>query len=308
MIFFKLCGKHKSRNESMVNAQTYTHSTTRSSLFPSLKNNSHNMNTNFNSKSIKMTYDLFLQALNLIAIKLHPDVPVKKAILLFKSQDLELEQSLKKPERGVTQLEELINYINSSDVKSVLFNFQSSLHSLFLCYADSNSLIDFQLFFAFYKDFSIFPDIANLIEIKKMFFILLQIQTEGLKPQNTINNCIKTSVLAKYKSSKYDTLMKFDYFLYSIAIASRFVKGRDHTNEYEKLLYLFSKMIISKGMINNPRQLMKSNSLNNVNKDMIEMISLVKEKYPNYFPQTDKINIMLNSNNAYDKLFEESND
>jgi hypothetical protein len=45
---------------------------------------------------------------------------------------------------------------------------------------ENHGFISFEQFFEFYKDFSIFPDIINLIQLKDIFFTLSELLVKEL--------------------------------------------------------------------------------------------------------------------------------
>jgi hypothetical protein len=67
--------------------------------------------------------------------------------------------------------------------------FLDELHDIILpyysCYMENHGFLSFEQFFEFYKDFSIFPDIINLIQLKNIFFTLSEILVKELHDKET---------------------------------------------------------------------------------------------------------------------------
>lgn len=115
----------------------------------------------------------------------------------------------------------------------------------------------------FCKDFSIFPDIVNLVQLKNIFFTL----ADFLKGQVETDSNFEAKLLFK-SSSKVDIRMSsdihtgakikdlickekclnFDLFIDSLALASLHTKTHEDLSEIEKIICLADKMAQSHGV------------------------------------------------------------
>ena len=121
----------------------------------------------------------------------------------------------------------------------------------------------------FYKHFSIFPQIINLVQVKNIFFsladILLQHYEQNCNSKFFINRGNEENFDSKSFSEKNSSLKKhlesqeiinFDLFLDSLAISSSLIKYTDYLEDHEKvfilinkILYLLEKMNKSEGVV-----------------------------------------------------------
>jgi hypothetical protein len=61
-------------------------------------------------------------------------------------------------------------------------------------YSNYNKFMTFDQFFDFYKNFSLFPDIINLIQLKNLFFTLAEVlNIEAAQMQK--NKCILVNLI-----------------------------------------------------------------------------------------------------------------
>jgi hypothetical protein len=74
-----------------------------------------------------------------------------------------------------------INNINKPEVKHFLEKFEPIMLPHYESYCDSAYKMSFDQFFEFYKDFSLFPDIINLVQLKNIFFTLSEFLNEKCK-------------------------------------------------------------------------------------------------------------------------------
>jgi hypothetical protein len=110
--------------------------------------------------------------------------------------------------------------------------------------------MNFSLFNEFYKDFNIFPDLINILQLKSLFYSLsckFNKQNENLNPQDLID-LKKNNFKIISKKSESDIVINFSYFLESISNIAGFMLLDEDINDEEKILYLLERMNKSKGL------------------------------------------------------------
>lgn len=113
----------------------------------------------------------------------------------------------------------------------------------YLNYCDKFELIDFEQFNQFFRDFDLFPNVLNLIQLKNIFFTLQELikyQIVNTKESN-LEAIYKNEVVKKIK-------INFDYFMDAILLTIIHVKGMDENTEIEKIIYIVEKMSNSEGI------------------------------------------------------------
>ncbi len=122
-------------------------------------------------------------------------------------------------------------------------------------YSDNHLLMTFDQFFDFYKDFSLFPDVVNLIHVKNIFSALSEI----FGSQNTFAKHSDESDLRSLNSdinhlsvnkTKQKVCINFPLFMESLAMTAMHFKFDQSFRDIDKLLYLVERMNQSKGFNN----------------------------------------------------------
>jgi hypothetical protein len=107
----------------------------------------------------------------------------------------------------------------------------------------------FEHFFDFYKDFSLFPDIINLIQIKKLFSTLAEVYSNSemndLSHSNSYVSIDKDNLNVGRASNN---IINFNLFLQSLVLASMSLKLGDNFKEIDKCIYLLERINQSKGI------------------------------------------------------------
>lgn len=292
MIFFEICG---------------------------LKNVTHNPKSQFSSsncletknnvplRTLRMTFTQFISSLEVIAVRLHPDMPPQEAYAYLKKNDMKIEEYNKKAVSSYKQIIEVMMNINQSEGKKILYQFANVIYSIYTNYSNIDGNLNFNNFFTIYKDFDIFPDYINLIEIKRLFFAMSVIGKEQRKRNESLEDLInKDSVNDDYceLNGEKDEIVGYDYLLWSLGVASSLIKVKENSNECERLVMLFRKMSKSKG-VNNPRKLANVGRLESINKRFIDILERIKESYPELFEQKNKVKEIFGAENMFNSLFTE---
>lgn len=113
----------------------------------------------------------------------------------------------------------------------------------YLNYCDQYELIDFELYTQFFRDFDIFPNVVNLIQLKLIFFTLqeLIVTQINLSKDNSLDPNYKYEIINKLK-------INFDFFMDAILLSSIHLKGFEESSEIEKIIYIIERMSVSPGI------------------------------------------------------------
>jgi len=113
----------------------------------------------------------------------------------------------------------------------------------YLNYCDQYELIDFELYTQFFRDFDIFPNVVNLIQLKLIFFTLqeLIVSQINLSKDNSLDPNYKNEIINKLK-------INFDFFMDAILLSSIHLKGFEESSESEKIIYIIERMSVSPGI------------------------------------------------------------
>ncbi len=121
--------------------------------------------------------------------------------------------------------------------------------NFYLNYSNQKHLMTFEHFFDFYKDFSLFPDIINLIQIKKLFSTLAEVYSNSemndLSHSNSYVSIDKDNLNVGRASNN---IINFNLFLQSLVLASMSLKLGDNFKEIDKCIYLLERINQSKGI------------------------------------------------------------
>lgn len=109
-------------------------------------------------------------------------------------------------------------------------------------YADNNELIDYRGVNNFYKDFEIFPDLINLIQLKTIFSSLHEILAEQILDEE---NEIEITLI---KEIKDNCKINFNSFMDTLLLTSIHIRTEEDITSIERILYLVQRMANSKGV------------------------------------------------------------
>ena len=254
-----------------------------------------------------MTFPQFVSSLEVIATRLHPDMTSQSAFAYLKKNDMKLDEYNKNTVSSNKQIIEVMMNINQSEGKDILYQFANVVFSIYTNYANVEGNLNFNNFFLIYKDFDIFPDCINLIEIKRLFFAMSVIGNAQRRRNESLEDLInKENINDDYceLTGAKNEIVGYDYLLWSLGVASSLIKGKENSNECERLVMLFRNMSKSKG-VNNPRKLANVGRLESINKTFIAALERVKEKHPELFEQKSKAKLIFGAENMFNSLFTE---
>ena len=233
----------------------------------------------------KINFEQFYIIMQEIANFIHNNLKQRDAFKEFKYVDLKIQNYKNSLNNELEQIKYLLNVLRNDSNDKILRNLkeifsyiQNILYEIFMMYS-INNLLNFNQFFLIFKDFDIFPNIISLIEMKKLFFCLSKISNEENK-------------------KKKGNLLEFEYFMCSLGLCSKFRKdGENNINDCQKLASILYVMRNSKG-ISNPRKLINGGKLISIDKELINILSFLHKKFPEYFNGRDNKKLL-----SYDNLF-----
>ena len=121
-------------------------------------------------------------------------------------------------------------------------NLVNKIYPHYISYSDNLELISFSSLHEFFKDFSMFPDFLNLIQLKTMFFSLHEIVCEQI---DNFTNEFEKKIINEIKNNKK---LNFNSFMDALLLTSDFIKGNQEQNNIEKIIYLVERMSNSQGV------------------------------------------------------------
>ena len=122
----------------------------------------------------RLDFHLFLKSLEMISLKLYPSSKLNYAFKQFLLIDM---KGILENRRNVSVLysQQMIHAIRALKDEKIVVIIQllhDVLLPMFQNYCDNGGFMTFEHLFDFYKDFHIFPEIVNLIQLKNIFFVL----------------------------------------------------------------------------------------------------------------------------------------
>ena len=110
-------------------------------------------------------------------------------------------------------------------------------------YADNYELIGYVGVHNFFKDFDVFPDLINLIQLKTIFSSLHGILAEQILSEE--NNEIDIKFI---KEIKDHGKINFNSFMDTLLLTSIHIRKEEEISSIERILYLIQRMANSKGV------------------------------------------------------------
>jgi len=124
----------------------------------------------------------------------------------------------------------------------LLRNLVSIIYPHFANYCDNNELIDYSGVYKFYKDFEIFPDLINLIQLKTIYFSLHEILSEQIGNEE---NEIEIKLI---KEIKDNCKINFNSFMDTLLLTSIHIRTAENITSIERILHLVQRIANSKGV------------------------------------------------------------
>ena len=130
-----------------------------------------------------MEFETFLKALELIAVKIYPDLePPAGLRLLIEAKLLPLteKREIQTNSYGMHHITLLKEILGDEEVVSILGILHENIQSYYNHYSDSKGLMNFKQFLEFYKNFEIFPHLISHSKLAKYFFALASLRVNIL--------------------------------------------------------------------------------------------------------------------------------
>lgn len=111
--------------------------------------------------------------------------------------------------------------------------------------------MSFDQFYEFYKNFSLFPDIVNLVQLKRIFTTLAEAYLlQKLNENQEQNVDMKFTMDNTNHPKKFNNkvCINFNFFLQSLAMTAMFFKFDNRFRDLDKILYLVERINQSKGL------------------------------------------------------------
>ena len=135
-----------------------------------------------------------------------------------------------------------IKALKDEKIVAIIQSLHDVMLPLYQNYCDNAGYMNFEMIFNFYKDFEIFPEIVNLIQLKNIFFVLSESMCSNSKEQEKSENGQGKRNLLK------NEYINYPLFLESIAFSAMFFRFEESFNNIDKLLYMIERMNHSKGI------------------------------------------------------------
>ena len=234
----------------------------------------------------KMDFYLFIKSFELLAVKLYPNQTLNDAFMqLFNLKILPMLPTKTLSLLNNTEIQQAIEKVNTPKIKEFIIKFAQVIQPHYEMYSDaSTGNIHFVNYLQFYKDYSLFPDLVNMVKLKNVFFTLKESMLSVNSCHNTLNNNKKES--KNYISEEADDEGEREYkgdeitfglFVESLGITAMMFNFKNILNDMDKMLYLVERINQSKACMN--MNVEKHKGMN-VNKELSEFIRSIKKDYP----------------------------
>ena len=253
---------------------------------------SNNISENYYSNKVNKSYSidfiLFLKTLPLIALKMYPndkkDINISMKHFLTNEMD-DFISNLNQKSINFSQNNEfniLFKVISTNeDLNQLINDISPLLKSYFEYYTEKKGkkekLMNYNLFFHFFKDYEIYPLWINLSNLSEIFFSQVSRQN---KEKNTYLNI----------SEK----INFPQFLECFVAIGLTMESGDDFDMIDKVLFLIDKMFSE----NYGKVIKKIKNLQSFKEDYFYYEKILRDKYPSYYERKYS-----NCNHRYDNKF-----
>lgn len=189
-------------------------------------------------KMLRMSFDQFIQSFELIAHRMNPNDKSTHSLYTILTNNI-ISNLFKEDKKGKqlynSAIESAIEKIKEKEIQSFLESLSDALCNLAVFYANNNTQISFESFLAFYKDFSLYPELVNLTQLKNMFFILSE-------KNNDDNQYLNEKIVIREEIT-YANLID------SIALTSMIYEFEEDYGDIGRMIYVVERMNQSEGVI-----------------------------------------------------------
>lgn len=242
------------------------------------------------SKNQKMTrkieFQQFLKALEIIARKIYPALPIQEAYhALLEEFILKLEEDLNESRIVCSDnIKESLEGFKNDDTIEALSIVHRSVLYFYRYYADNQNLMNYDNFIVFCRDFELFPDLVSKTKLVRFFYTLAGMSADSDIHELSVNQSSSRSSLQD--KPKRTDLIDEHLFVEALALISEEVKYEDSDlTAVEKVCYLMERMSQSKG----PAKVLKQQGHNRSSHGEIhDLLSLLKVRYAGILDHTQK--------------------
>ena len=245
----------------------------------------------------KMNFFLFLKSFEIISAKLYPNETLNSAFLkLFKDK-----LKIILPKNFLINDEYIknnIKKINDKKIKDFLKKLSPVIKPLYLKYCDEKENFKFKDFFEFYKNFDIFPELINLIELKNIFYTLSdnfnknQNNLNSNKLEDLSNNNRTINTKNKERENIKNNKIDFELFLQSLALSAMFFNYKDIITDMDRMLFIAERIYHSNALKNTIESY----------KNFENFFKKIKNKYP-INETKEYIKIYEKNRNKFDEIY-----
>lgn len=201
----------------------------------------------YNTKQKYLIFGTFLQSFELLSQKLYESLSIsneEKLNKFIETYCYSIIDIKKKEGNKKDNILQLLSYVKEGVIYSVINDMKKILYSIFSTYSDQNDFLNFSSFYQLYKDFSLFPDIVNLVQIKFIFYSLSDLFKEQIIKQ--IKDCkdLSRTSLLNINPFLNDYYINFEIFCEALGLITFYIKESDKNsnNDVMKIYTIFVKM------------------------------------------------------------------
>jgi len=246
----------------------------------------------------KLDFKAFFCAINQIAIKAYPDLSLSLALSklcenMFSKENKEIEESIQLNEKSnkispnsknIDKTEEVLSDPKIIELKKHILK----VVSLYFKSYTEDSIMEYEVFNTFCRDFSIFPELCNKATLHNIFYTqslsrIAQASQKGNfsdKKSKPMPSEIKKRVL---KSGEY---LDADHFVNSLILCAMKSKAFDKESAaLPRILHFMEKILQSDGLAKIKKMIGKTR----VSSDDIDPMFEMRTKYKQYFERRVRI-------------------
>ena len=253
------------------------------------------------NKLMKLNFKTFLMSLQLISDKLYPNINSEDALnkLLLKhiipnliNENYEVQNNNNISQSNFNELNSYENITllyekitNDKEIKLFLKKLSDIISFYYKFYYDEKTYnLYFDGLISFYKDFGIFPDLINLVQIKKIFSFLVDLKK---------NFKVESSLSIEDLNLENKNFLTYTEFIYSLCLTALLFDYDEIFSPIDKLLYLVERMNQSNGVKKWQKEIGRTYTHTN---DFVSFLINMKKKYPNFY-KTNINNVSHSGNN-----------
>lgn len=266
-----------------------------------------------------MNFGMFLASLEKLGERKYPlinniELSMERFFETYiKNKITKINKSNNKTGTRKEEILKVLSYIKGSKIYSIIKELQSSLFGIYLNYCDPNELLSFSQFTLIFKDFEIFPDTVNIIQMKNIFYSLTEIFQQqiiqDIKQEMKLNNILPTQKNLQQFNPIFDVdKINFEIYCEALGITSLYIKSnKENIKDVDKIFMLLQKMGRNPAL-----DTVLKNSIRGINstKEFNLSIEALKKKYAAdiyyikgyYSDDSDNYKNLLNSPTSFEDI------